>query len=145
MLNRIETDSGLSPRFAKEPYLTTVFRGDVLIVEDNFIIAMDAEELMIELGATNVHIASTCDEALNAIGAAEISAAILDFNLDNDTSISVADALHERGTPFVFATGYSDLSILPERYQSQPLLKKPYTREDIAAVFRPVSDSSSDS
>lgn len=125
--------------------MTTVFTGDVLIVEDNFIIAMDVEELVTELGATIVHIASSCDQALSAIKSAEITAAILDFNLDNDTSVSVADALQERGIPFVFATGYSDLSILPERYQSQPLLKKPYTREDIAIAFGPVSDSQSDS
>lgn len=125
--------------------MTTVFTGDVLIVEDNFIIAMDVEELVIELGAPTVHLATTCDQALSAIKTAEISAAILDFNLENETSEAVADALHERGIPFVFATGYSDLSFLPERYRSQPLLKKPYTREDITVLFSPVSDSPSDS
>ncbi|MEM7729250.1 MAG: response regulator [Pseudomonadota bacterium] len=114
-----------------------VFSGDVLIVEDNFIIAMDVEELATELGAATVHLASTVSEALELIAAQTITAAILDYNLDEGTSEPVADRLAESGVPFVFATGYSDSSMLPERYRSLTLLKKPYSSEDIAGAFNP--------
>ncbi len=81
--------------------MTSVFTGDVLIVEDNFIIAMNTEELVTELGAALVHLASMRNQALSAIRTADITAAILDFNLENGISATVADALHERGIPFV--------------------------------------------
>lgn len=115
--------------------MTTVFKGDVLIVEDNVIIAMDAEELVNELGASTVHIASNAQEALDFLAATPVVAAILDYNLDTGTSEAVADALLASGTPFVFATGYGDLSMLPERFQALPLLKKPFTRDDIRNCF----------
>ena len=114
----------------------TVFLGDVLIVEDNFIIAMDVEALVTELGATQVHLTSNCEDALAVIETAEVSAAILDFNVEGGTSERVADALSEKGITFVFATGHTDISMLPERYQAYPMLKKPYSRDDIAALFQ---------
>ncbi|WP_298919085.1 response regulator [uncultured Algimonas sp.] len=113
----------------------SVFSGDVMIVEDNFIIAMDAEELVTELGASAVHLASDIAGALALLSAQTLTAAILDFNIEGGTSEAVADALTEKGVPFVFATGYSDTSMLPERYKALRLLKKPYSRDDIAEAF----------
>ena len=120
----------------KGSFLQTVFTGDVLIVEDNFIIAMDVEELAKELGATHVHLTTNCDDALAVIDKTVVSAAILDFNIGDETSDGVADALSAKDIPFVFATGYSDSSMLPARYQTAVLLKKPYSREDIIAAFQ---------
>ncbi len=115
--------------------MTPVFSGDVLVVEDNFIIAMDVEQLVSELGAATVHLASTVSEAIDLIEAHAVTAAILDFNLDDGTSEAVADRLSADGVPFVFATGYSDSTMLPERYRTHTMLKKPYSREDVAAAF----------
>jgi DNA-binding NtrC family response regulator len=114
----------------------TVLSGEVLIVEDNFIIAMDVEEILTELGATTVHMAKCCDEALDIIDQIALSAAILDFTLEDGTSERVADALVARGVPFIFATGYSDVSRFPVRYQAYPILTKPYSRHDIVAMFQ---------
>lgn len=121
--------------------MTPVFSGDVLIVEDNFIIAMDAEGLATDLGASGTHIAHNCETALQALDAVTITAAILDFNLDDETSVTAADALHARNIPFVFATGYSDRSVLPERYQNHVMLKKPYTKDDIRNAFLRLKES----
>ena len=111
------------------------FSGPVLIVEDNIIIAMDAEELVTALGATEVHIAATAEQGLKVLEHHDISAAILDFNLAAETSEPVADALLARGTRFVFATGYSGLEELPERFTGQILLQKPYTPHDVQEAF----------
>lgn len=119
------------------PFLKTVFLGDVLIVEDNFIIAMDVEELVTELGATHVHLTSNCEEALAIVDKAVLTAAILDYNLEDETSERVADALTEKGVKFVFASGHTDSSMLPERYEHHSILEKPYSRDDIIALFRP--------
>ena len=117
----------------------SVFTGDVLIVEDNVIIAMDVEDIVRDLGASNVHLADDVDAALAAIDDHKIEAAILDFHLEEGTSETIGDRLIERGIRFVFATGYSDSTLLPERFQSYPLLKKPYTANDIREIFTPES------
>ncbi|MEM9600666.1 MAG: hypothetical protein AAF926_06560 [Pseudomonadota bacterium] len=124
--------------------MSTVFTGEVLIVEDNIIIAMDAELLVTDLGAAETHIANDCETALKQLESGTISAAILDFNLDEETSVLIADALVIAGIPFVFATGYSDKSVLPERYQSHVMLSKPYTADDIRDAFLSLKDSAAD-
>lgn len=115
----------------------SVFTGDVLIVEDNVIIAMDVEDIVLSLGAQTVHLANTADDALAAIDAHPIQYAILDYHLDDGTSEQVADRLIEQSVQFVFATGYSDTDLLPNRFKSVPLLKKPYTKSDIEDIFQP--------
>ena len=115
--------------------MTHVFSGNVLVVEDNIIIAMDAEDLVTSLGATRVHGAASVEQARLVLEHETLQAAILDYNLEGETSEAIADALAARGTPFVFATGYSGLEALPERFADRTLLEKPYTAEDIADAF----------
>jgi len=64
----LEGVSTQAPASRSLPSSTTVFSGDVLIVEYNFLIAMDVEELVSELGADPVHVASSCDDELDLIG-----------------------------------------------------------------------------
>ena len=54
-----------------------------------------------------------------------IDLVVLDINLHGEMVHPVADALQERGVPFVFATGY-DQSVLPERHQDAPRWEKPF-------------------
>lgn len=115
--------------------MADLFSGHVLVVEDNIIIAMDAEELVRSLGAAEVHGASSVDQAMQHLAEHPVEAAILDFNLVGETSETVADTLVERGTPFVFATGYSGLKELPERFRNRTLLQKPYTASEIRDAF----------
>lgn len=112
-----------------------VFTGDVMVVEDNIVIAMDAEDLVRSLGAANVHGAASVEQAEAIMAHADLEAAILDYNLENETSEAVADSLVERGVPFAFATGYSGLGELPERFRNQVLLEKPYSDDDIRSAF----------
>ena len=115
--------------------MSAIFSGDVLVVEDNIIIAMDAEDVLATLGAARVHSAANVAQARDLIGSESIEAAILDYNLDGETSEAVADQLRSDGTPFVFATGYSGLEELPARFADCQLLQKPYSAEDIRAAF----------
>ena len=56
---------------------------------------------------------------------ADFDLAILDVNLNGQTTGPVAEALAARGTPFVFATGYGEHG-LPEQFRDRPTLKKPF-------------------
>ena len=52
-----------------------------------------------------------------------IDAAILDVNLDGESVYPVADALRERGIPFVFSSGHAR-EALPDRFRDMPLVDK---------------------
>jgi light-regulated signal transduction histidine kinase (bacteriophytochrome) len=109
----------------------------VLLVEDQVLIAMDAEMMLADAGIENVVTASSSADALNRLKTFNPAIAILDINLGRDTSVPVAEELARRGIPFVFATGYDDRSIVPEEFLSVPVVRKPY---DAGALVRALSD-----
>ncbi|MFC6583097.1 hypothetical protein [Sulfitobacter aestuariivivens] len=82
--------------------------GEFLVLEDNMIIALEATDILSSLGADQVHMASNCEDAIALIGERSIRFALLDVNLGDQTSISVAEVLAAKGIPFVLATGYGD-------------------------------------
>ena len=108
--------------------------GRILLVEDNLLIALEAEELLYSLGATEVQIASTVSAALNAIDAEKPSFALLDYNLGKETSLQVAERLSELGVPFAFATGYGDGGGLAQQFPHSPIITKPYAAPAIASA-----------
>lgn len=103
----------------------------ILIVEDEFLIATTACEMLQELGALVIGPASTIAEALALTETEDIDAALLDINLHGHSSAAVAARLEERCVPIVFATGYGkgDGKDSMGRY----VLGKPYTQEKLAA------------
>ncbi|RKE83929.1 HWE histidine kinase domain-containing protein [Rhizobium sp. AG855] len=109
----------------------------VLLVEDQVLIAMDAEMMLADAGIENVVTASSSTDALNRLKSFRPAIAILDINLGRDTSVPVAEELARLGIPFVFATGYDDRSIVPEGFADVPVVRKPY---DSVALLKALSD-----
>ena len=99
----------------------------VLLVEDSLIIALDAEDILVRLGARDVVTEATVENALAAIDDNTPDFAVLDINLGERNSFSVADVLLAKDVPFVFATGYGEQAKLPEQHASRLVLQKPYT------------------
>ncbi|MEA2905010.1 MAG: hypothetical protein QOI12_2397 [Alphaproteobacteria bacterium] len=106
----------------------------ILVVEDELMISMLLEDMLGDLGYTVAATASRVDEALRAATTAEIDGAILDVNLNGETTAAVAHALEARGTPFVFATGYSEHG-LPEAFRGRPTLKKPFQLDTLGKAL----------
>lgn len=96
----------------------------VLLVEDESLVAMNVEDMLLDLGC-EVVVAMRLDKALEYARIEPFDLAVLDVNLGDARSYPVADLLFERCTPFVFATGYGKLG-LEEAYQAVPVLQKPY-------------------
>jgi CheY-like chemotaxis protein len=97
----------------------------ILVVEDEYLIMTDIASSLEQAGAEVVGPAATVDEALRLVGdPSRIDAALLDINLRGVMAFPVADALADRGVPFVFSTGY-DRSILPPRYAKAAFCEKP--------------------
>ena len=108
----------------------------VLLVEDNMIIAFDAEENLLALGVGEVLLASSNDTALAAIDGNLPDFALLDFNLGGETSEPIARMLDGKGVPFAFATGYGEVEGMTARYaHAVGVLQKPYSKEDLARIL----------
>jgi DNA-binding NtrC family response regulator len=104
----------------------------VLLVEDQTIIALDTEGMLLELGAASVHSFTTADSALAWLAAAPIDVGVLDVSLGTTTSFPVADLLAQRAVPFIFTTGYGDSGMFPQRFLDAPVVRKPYVIEALA-------------
>lgn len=125
----LTTKSQASPKAANDAP-TAQLSGEVLVLEDNMIVALDASETLKRGGATKTHMASTVEEALSILDRAPISFALLDVNLRDQTSLAVAQTLRERGVPYLLATGYGDADSIVSGYpENTTVITKPFTPE----------------
>jgi CheY-like chemotaxis protein len=107
----------------------------VLVVEDEYFLAEDIVRGLEERGAEMVGPIGDIDHALDLIDESErLDGAVLDLNLRGEMAFPVADALLERGIPFVFATGYDSASI-PPRYKDVTRCEKPVDAPKIARAL----------
>ena len=106
--------------------------GSVLVVEDSYILAMDLESMLTEMGCENVTVVGTLAGGQRTLDESRFDFAILDINLRGQLCFPLASQLYDEGVPFIFTSGYGDRIAIPEEYQHVPLLTKPITR-DIAA------------
>ena len=109
----------------------------VLVVEDETLVAMLLEDMLGDLGcevvATASRVAAAVEIARDPGHAFDV--AILDVNVAGDSISPVAQALSERPTPFVFATGYGESGV-PEPFRGRPTLQKPFGMNDVEARLR---------
>lgn len=108
----------------------------VFVVEDETLVALNLEDMLVDLGCAVLGPAMRLDVAERMIDEGlEADLAVLDVNLAGQPVFAVARMLSERGVPIVFATGYGR-SGLPEEWQQHTVLQKPYSMEDVAEVLR---------
>ncbi len=110
----------------------------VLLVEDQFLIAMEVEEMLRALGAGEVVSCASVREALAAIERRRPECAVLDVSLGAENSDAVAQRLRELAVPYIFATGYD---AVPSLEAGVPALRKPYTRAALATALAALSRS----
>ena len=97
----------------------------LLLVEDSMMIALDAQAMLAEEGL-DVEVAGTIADAERLLSVDNFDVAVLDVNLSGETSFGVADKIIALGLPFVFATGYGESIVMPERFRAVPVVSKPY-------------------
>jgi CheY-like chemotaxis protein len=118
----------------KSPVSAKISTKRVLVVEDEYLVAMDMSTYLEAAGAQVVGPASNVNAALEVLERTELDGAILDVNLHGEMAFPIADALAARGIPFVFMTGY-DARMMPARFASVKRCEKPTTPEAISRAL----------
>ncbi len=105
---------------------------NILILEDEFLIAMDVEQLCRDHGAGEVTISRSLQElGPEPVETFQFDAAVVDMRLDGVSTIEFARNLFERRIPFVFATGYADPHETSEAFPGVTVVVKPYLGSDL--------------
>ena len=107
---------------------------EILVIEDERMIASVIEEMLLDLGCRQVWIAGSAKDAEEALAQHRPHAAILDVNLGGDSGFQLAQSLSDAKIPFVFATGYGRHG-LPEQWATRPIMQKPFKLETLQAVL----------
>lgn len=96
----------------------------IMVIEDDGLSALVAEEMLAELGCVVAEVASSVDAALKAIAQAQaLDCVMLDVRLGAELSSDIATELIKRDVPFIICSGY-DIK-LPGL--NIPVVDKPYT------------------
>jgi DNA-binding response OmpR family regulator len=103
----------------------------VLVVEDEFFIALDLEMALQAAQAIVLGPVGRVRDGLELVAREpEIGGAILDVNVGGEMVFPVADALLERSVPFLFVTGERPDTI-PTRFAGVSVYQKPTASLDL--------------
>ena len=110
---------------------------DVLIIEDEPVIAADIEGLVKELGHKVSNVAATRAEAADAVARATPGLVLADIQLaDGSSGIdAVRDILARLDVPVIFITAFPERLLTGERPEPTFLITKPFQPETVKAAI----------
>lgn len=109
---------------------------NVLVLEDEPLIALNVVSVLQDAGFAPVDLASTTKAALARLERGPVDVAVLDAMLGRESAAPVAMRLRERGIPFVVASGHSAKQI--EWIGDAILVQKPFDESQLLAALKRV-------
>lgn len=106
----------------------------ILVVEDEFLIALELKHNLLDRGHTVLGPVGSVSEGSALVKREIPDGALMDINLGDETSYDVALLLRERDVPVVFFTGYED-RVLPKDLQAIPRFVKPIDKKKLDAAL----------
>ncbi|MDB5569264.1 MAG: two-component response regulator [Hyphomicrobiales bacterium] len=106
----------------------------VLVVEDDALIALDIEQMLLDLGDLIVTVVHDVASALAVLERERPDVGVLDVELGGQDSAPIAERLAAAGKPFVFLTGYQSSHMA--RLRGALVLEKPFSAEALGAIVR---------
>jgi CheY-like chemotaxis protein len=108
----------------------------ILVVEDQYAIALGLCESLDREGAHVVGPAASVEDALLMLeGAGPLDLAVLDIKLRGGPAYPIADRLEQLGVPYLFTTA-CEVDEIPERYRDVPRFDKPVRLTSIIEAIR---------
>jgi CheY-like chemotaxis protein len=117
--------------------IASQLRTEVLIIEDEPIIALDLEALVTDLGHSVLRIARTHQEAVAAIAEQTPGLVLADIQLADGSSglDAVNEILTFCNVPVVFITAYPERLLTGDRPEPTFLITKPFRTDTVKAVI----------
>jgi DNA-binding response OmpR family regulator len=107
----------------------------ILIVEDEFLVAMELASVVQGGGWNVLGPASSVGEAMLLLDRETPDAALLDYNLRGQPVTPVAERLHAMGVPFAVVSAYAASNITQiDVLANSPILQKPALPASVAMV-----------
>jgi DNA-binding LytR/AlgR family response regulator len=107
---------------------------NILIVEDEYLIADEARSEFQTQGANVIGPAASVEQGLRLVETNRIDAGLLDIRLQGNLVFPVAQLLLDSGIPFFFVTGY-DAMIMPDQFRELRRFTKPADYQVIAKAL----------
>jgi len=107
----------------------------ILIVEDEYLIAMDLKRALEQQGIDVVGPVPSVADALRLLSGGEaVDGAVLDIHLGGEKVFPLCEALRSRDVLFVFATGYNAEDV-PDAYRDIIRFEKPVNTTQVMQAF----------
>lgn len=107
----------------------------VLVVEDEFLIALDIERILESAGAKTIVVVNRVAEALAALGRDQFDLAVLDFKLNHGDVLPAAEILSASDVRFIFLTGAPAEVQQAQRMKNVPVVAKPFDSATLLAAL----------
>lgn len=108
---------------------------NVLIVEDNALLACDLHDVISDTGAHPIGPAFTLESGLELARKEPIDIALLDINLGDDLVWPLAHRLNDAGIPFAFLSAACRSYELPGDLKDAACIDKPATPQEIVTTL----------
>ena len=107
----------------------------ILVMEDEFLIAMALEAVLEDHGCVVVGPFATVRAGWDSADADGIDAAVLDVNLRDGIVSPIAARLQARGVPIMLHTSHDNAATLPDCLKTLPRLSKPSSDAGVARAL----------
>lgn len=107
----------------------------ILVVDDEALIAMLLEDTLADLGCEVIGPVSTVEAALAAVAQDGIDGVLLDANLHGKSALPVAEALLDRGVPFILVTAYGFSDEEAPALHDATRVQKPFNQKELTAAM----------
>jgi DNA-binding NtrC family response regulator len=107
----------------------------VLLVEDDYLVGVALRRMLESLGCVVSGPIADLPTARRAAREADFDCGLLDVNIRGGSSEDVAEILHERGTPFLFITGYQSPQLVTDATRASVRLRKPVELRTLARAL----------
>ena len=109
--------------------------GKVLVAEDNVLLGEVVCDFLRECGLEPIGPISTVEDAREVARHSLLDGAVLDLKLGRNLCFPVCAVLDTRQIPFIFLTGYGDLSMIPLELRSIPVICKPFESGEMKSAL----------
>ncbi len=108
--------------------------GKILVVEDSYLLAELISSCLRDWGLETLGPTGRLGEACKLAREHAMAGAVLDVKLGDGLCFPICTILKARKIPFVFLTGYGDLSLIALEFRAAPVLWKPFDEDELRAA-----------